>query len=539
MSEANGHSSAGTYNEVREQLRLTRAQIALRKAEAESRLWESFTAPQGGGWGSFVDPYDQFRDIDGRPWLPLGGRRDDRKDGHNRPFVWSEIDLEWSRGLARWLTTKNKLAIGAMLALRNFTIKTGFTYEAQPAKRLATDATAQALAEQVQDVIDEFSTINAWSEREKSQFWRSRRDGESFLRHFAQMDGTTFVRFVEPEQVVQPLGSPPTWSFGIHTDPHDIETVLSYAVTYGEPDDWEEVPAGEITHIKLNVDECVKRGLSDFFSTGEDFDGVSKLLRNMREAGAVQAAIAWIEQFDAAGVSGIQGHVATVRDQNRPQIENPITGKRVDYQKFEPGTIVKVGKGRSYLNAPLANNTTQHVAIAQSCLRALGCRWNMPEYMISGDASNANYSSTLVAGSPFVNAIECEQSAYKRPFLRSQWIAVRNAAAAGRFVVNGRRFTVAEIMRYVDIHATAPQVAVANEAEQTDTDHKDIAAGVMSIQTRRARRGLDDAKERQNLAEEPPTRIAGRVTDVDAQGNPVAGPAAGAGSGLQTSGGNM
>ena len=51
-----------------------------------------------------------------------------------------------------------------------------------------------------------------------------------------------------------------------------------------------------------------------------------------------------------------------------------------------------------------------HVQIVQAGLRALGNRWDMPEYMISGDSSNANYASTLVSGAPFVTGIEWEQS---------------------------------------------------------------------------------------------------------------------------------
>jgi hypothetical protein len=513
MSATNGTAGQPplSYREVREQLRIARAQAEIRRLQIETqllgqalpRLQESFLPSYTGvGFGELVDPMDAYRDADQLRAFPIGARND-RQDGRNRPFVFTDLDLDLARGLGRWLTTRNGLAIGAVSTIRDYTIKTGYTYEAQPARRYATDRIARALAEQVQDVIDEFSDLNAMPRRERSACWRAVRDGEVFWRHFDQRDGRTLVRFIEPEQIRQPLGSPPHWLFGIETDPDDIEMPLTYAVSYGNPEDWEPVPAGDVCHLKRNVDECVKRGLSDFFSTGDALDGTWKMLRNMVATGGVQAAIAWIEQFSQATQASVQSHVQAVRDQGRTYYPQAITGREVNYQRFEPGTVVKTGPGREYKPAPLAANTTQHIGIVQAALRSIGARWRMPEYMISGDASNANFASTLVAGSPFVNAVEGEQPDFGDFFLRSRWIAVRNAARAGRFHVGGRVFSEREVQEYVDIHVTPPAVAIANKAEEAAIDHADMDRGVMSVQTRRAKLGLDDAKERQGLQEEP------------------------------------
>lgn len=526
MTTANGHANGQQpkLSDLQEQLRIVRTQKAIRKHQAELKLLESFSASYTGlNWGDLVDPFDAYRDADNLRAFPIGAR-DDRRDGRNRPFVWSDLDLDFIRGQARWLTTRNEFAIGALGNLRNYTIKKGYTYEAKPAKGFAKDAVATELARQVQEVSDDYGDINLMPKRERSSFWRSRRDGDLFWRHFAQEDGTTLVRFIEAEQVRQPLGSPNSWLFGIHTDEQDIENVISYAVSYYDPDDWEDVPAGDVCHLKLNVDECVKRGISDFFCTADAFDEVRKLLRNMRITGGVQAAIAWIEQFETATASSVQAQVQAARDQNRTYYPQAVTGKEVNYQRFDPGNVVKVGKGRNYLNAPLANNTTQHIGIVQAALRALGVRWCMPEYMISGDASNGNFASILVAGSPFVNAIECEQDDYAIFFLRSRWIAIRNAAHAGRFVVNDRRFTFEEVQKYVDIHVTPPQVAIVNKAEESTIDHQDLADGVTSIQQIQAKRGYDTAKIAQDRREQPPPPPGGQ-----AGGAPPAGPPAAAG----------
>ena len=488
---------------LREELDLARAQTELHRLRTEAKLLEHYAGFTGYAWGDLVDTGDAFRDADLIGRTLTGASRWDRQHGRNRPWVWNDLDLDMIRGQARLLAVKNPLVQGALNALRNFTVKTGYTYETQPRKSLTDDATAQKLAAQAQDVLDEFLDLNLFGQMEREACLRSRVDGETLIRSFPQTrDHTTLVRFVEPEQVRQPPGTGNDFLFGIHTDAHDIVTAIEYAIAY-EGDNFEFIPAEEVSFLKLNVPSNVKRGLSDMFSTAEAFDGVNKLLRNMRESGAIQAAIAWIEQFEAANGATVTSAIEARRDQSRTYTEGPITGQVTNWTKFEPGSVVKVGKGREYLNAPLANNTTQHIAIVQACLRALGARWNMPEFMISGDASNNNYASVLVAGSPFVNCIECEQESYRLYFLRVVWTALRNAARAGRFVLNGRRYTAEELQYYLDVKATPPQVAISNKAEEATIDQADMALGVMSIQTRQARRGLDPDQEERNLKEKP------------------------------------
>ncbi len=502
--------------EARARLKLARARAELRRLEGDEferewhgrRLEESYWGFTGTGFGAYVDPSDAFRDPDlrgfGSPLLPAGAGRYDRLDGRNRPFIWYDIDLDWMRSQSRWIATRNPLGAGVLRRLTNFAIRKGYVYEARPAEPFAKDTATRELAAQVERVLHEFRHLNGWAPRERSAFLRSRRDGEVFLRHFAQPDGTTLVRFVEPEQVRQPPGTDVHHTFGVHTDPADIECRIAYDVSYTNPEDWESVPAEDVSHLALNVDECVKRGISDFFCTGAAVEETWKLLRNLRVVAGVQAAVPWIEEFENASQVQVSAYVDSKKDQARPVVTNPITGRTPNYRTYEPGEIPHIGRGRKYIDQPSAANAPNHIQVVQAGLRAVAARWDMTEAMISGDASNNNYASILAAGSPFVTGIECEQAVYEAFFLRSMWIAVRNAARAGRFTLGGRRVGEHEVSRRIDVHATPPQVAIANKQEEADVDHKDIAAGVMSIQTRRAKVGLKDEQERENLKEEPP-----------------------------------
>ena len=67
----------------------------------------------------------------------------------------------------------------------------------------------------------------------------------------------------------------------------------------------------------------------------------------------------------------------------------------------------------------------------QAELRAIGSALAMPEYMISGDSSNANYASTMVAEGPAVKTFEEMQADLIDADLVVIRLALKVAAAAG------------------------------------------------------------------------------------------------------------
>src|SRR5690606_7510390 len=120
------------------------------------------------------------------------------------------------------------------------------------------------------------------------------------------------------------------------------------------------------------------------------------VLRNTAEGAAIQASIAYVKEH-SAGTSAAQAtslagaRLNTVNTQ-KPALRggtSPITAK-----KFGPGTILDLSNGQKFVPGPMGSERAPNfLAIQQAVLRAVGSRWSMPEYMISGDASNANYAS--------------------------------------------------------------------------------------------------------------------------------------------------
>jgi hypothetical protein len=511
MSGANGKQQS--LEQIREQLEIAHTSIRLREAELQLRMMsravpssieEGWYAGYGSSytgytWGDFVDPADRFRDGDRFIFSPTGSIQD-RVAGNNGPFVITEDSLLRVRNRARYLAQRNPIGIGALEALTDFIVGEGM----QPVISSKEGASKQ-LIRQCQDVIDEFVDVNEYDEWQQELVQRAITDGEYFEQYFQDQD-QLILRAIEPEQIQQPLGSPrDIWSWGIRNRIGDVARAEAYAVfpyiTYGaEYDDWQEVSAENVCHVRRNTVRNVKRGMSDFYPVDEQLDGSIKLLRNMREGESVRQAIVGFWQYEQASSSTVAAHIQATQDGTQPYVSSPLSQKAVQAQKFEPGTIPHVPKGKVFVPPPASTAIQGAVAVIQAVLRAgIGVRWGMPEYLISGDSSNSNFASTLVSGAPFTKRILRGQKFFKRRFLRTLWRAMRLAYDLGRIAAGSW-----EELRYlIEILLEAPKPTIANDLTDAQADEIDMRNGVLSKQTRRQKRGLDNEQEQQNIKADP------------------------------------
>jgi capsid protein len=351
------------------------------------------------------------------------------------------------------------------------------------AARGGTDDEALVLA--VQLVLDEFVRLNCWQRRQQEIVRRKDRDGECFLRLFPAADGATRVRFVEPAQVAAPSEriSDPSASFGIQTDPNDVETVLGYWI------DGRLIDAGEIQHRKANVDGNVKRGLPLFYPVRKNLRRAEKLLRNMSVVAEIQSAIAVIRKHKAATAAGLADFVANQADVS---VTSAATGRTSHFRRYAPGTILDAVAGTDYEFPAAGIDAGRYVAVLQAELRAVASRLVMPEFMLSSDASNANYSSTMVAEGPAVkifDRLQHEMLADDVELLRQ---AVRHAVAAGRLSSDA---PVA-----VDIRGIPPTLAVRDRLKDAQADQILVRNGAMSVATMALRGGLDPEQEERLIA---------------------------------------
>lgn len=488
---------------LKAQIQALENQVRLGRAKRAARLLEMSAATDF--WmTSYVDVLDRYRDGAGVAY-PISNTTD-RRYGSNFPFWTSESQLAIIRAGARVLVAMNPAAYGLVNGLTSYVIGSGYTYRVTARQGSGVD---DRVVQAVQKVVEDFLDDNSWPEIEQELFFRSREDGEAFLRMFPQPSGSLIVRTVEPEQVIQPPNSDfAEWSYGIHTPSDDVFDIMGYYVHYMSPggadgtDTMGEVVSPDLMiHLKCNTKRAIKRGVSDFaFDTGEIFSQAAKLRRNMGEGAAVQAAIAAIRQHDTATASQVETFAGDMVDYT---MYSPSTGRGQDFQRMDSGSFLDIPKGMNYIQPPGAANAPSHLSIHSALLRAAGVRHNAPEWLVSGDSSNNNYASSLTAESPFLRNCTRLQSFYQRPFLRVVRAAVAHAAAVGHLP--------GDIMRLVEVDSTPVSVETRNKAEEAAASQTYINLGVKSKATVAAELGLDWEKEQREMDDA-----------ADRQGNPLA-----------------
>src|SRR5690606_1922673 len=116
-------------------------------------------------------------------------------------------------------------------------------------------------------------------------------------------------------------------------------------------------------------------------------------------------------------------------------------------------------------------------------------RWAMPEYMISGDASNANFASTIEAGTPFFNNVQSLQASFGKFQSDAIWKAVHHAWRAG--VLDSFGLTWQQVLYLIEITATPPPIKVDDPLPETQRREILVAQGVMSKRRWAGEEGLD------------------------------------------------
>lgn len=411
-------------------------------------------------------------------WVPIEAML--RPEDSSVPYS-SEHDLSVIRDEARFYAQAHPFAISAIENRTSYVVGTGHTYKLRPRPGASVE---QATLEKIEREILNFQEENEWFARQAEIQRRLDRDGEVFLRFFV-VDGRLLVRFVEPEQVAAPSTNREA-QYGIETDSDDAESVRAYWVRRrpDEPYSFERVAADQIQHRKANVDRTAPRGLPLLYSIRNNLRRSWKLLRNMSTVASIQAAIAIVRKHTGAKAGTIQQYVGNLAaakstDQN---------GNQKTYQQYPPGAIVDLPSGVEYDFPASGINVANYVDALQAELRAIAARLCMPEYMLSGDASNANYASTMVAEGPAVKIFERLQSEMIWWDYKVIQRALRTAERAGR-LPDG-------VSALVEIDAEAPMVMTRDRLKEAQADQILLTLGVVSPQTVAARHGYDYQQER-------------------------------------------
>lgn len=417
------------------------------------------------------------QDSDARQWQLLGGAT--KED--------AALHQESLRDRARWLVDANPHARQILLQYRNYVIGSGMKQDVLWSAR-ESDEESTVAAEARGDTLPKlrlarrlwrsFLDANEWDigHRKDWEFcWRTWRDGECFLRLFRQPAWPPRVHFIDPEIIApDPRTGLPTG--GIGTEPDQVEAPLFYNLV--RDDRSEPVEASLVLHAKIGVDGNVKRGLSILQPVAEALERFQGWLDVELIQRKVASSIVLVRKHQ----QNYPGGLANFADQAAAPAGSGGDGTRRRLT-LQPGTIIDA---QGFDLQFLSPNThfDDGSLLGRMILLSIAAGTGLPEFMLSADASNANYSSTLVAEGPAVRHFAAWQT-----FFIGQW---RKLFRMVMHEAVRLRWLDLEDLPHLDLCLTPPTLAVRQRLEEAQADAIYFDRGVLSRQEL-ARRDHADA----------------------------------------------
>jgi hypothetical protein len=204
----------------------------------------------------------------------------------------------------------------------------------------------------------------------------------------------------------------------------------------------------------------------------------------------IQSAIALIRKHRGGSRTAVEQFVSGQADLS---VNRAGTGRTATYRRYGPGTILDAYGDIEYDFPAAGIDAGNFLVILQAELRAIASRLVMPEFMLTSDASNANYASTMVAEGPAVKMFERLQAEQVEADLAVMRLVLTQATRAGRLP--------ADVLELVEIQVGTPSLQVRHQLEEARVRSIERQHGILSPQTWSQQRGLDYDQEQANLAQ--------------------------------------
>lgn len=441
---------------------------------------------------TIIDPYDGL--FDDGDFMVGGGNGyyssvDDRKDGKFLPIYETESDLRIIRARCTKVAFLDAVGIGALESLADYTIGKGYQYTVTEKEE---NSVPSEMLEEMEELIRHILDVNDWTNcLDREYHHRCRVDGE--LLSVLRWDGAD-VRWheEEPDYIKEPLNPPngpagsmdrPTsWTFGVHTVSKRPSEILGFHVVRdAEGKDWEYIPAERAVFYKSVPYRNAKRGVSEYWPIYKWLEDNSKLIRNMGQGAALQAAIAWIRELEP-GAKASSASSRVVTEANYSRSVRGESGTQTRYGRhFPAGSIITVTGGKYHPGPMGAERNAGFIEVSQHLMRRIGVRWSLPEYLVSGDGSNGNFSTTSIQADSFVRARLSDQARFGKRDVEQLWKSLRMYYMRGK--LNDRGLTWQEIRRMVDIKFVAEDPNMKDPLAKREALKIETEAGWTSDET--------------------------------------------------------
>jgi capsid protein len=376
------------------------------------------------------------------------------------------------RDRARHAVRENPYACNILRLLEAYVTGPGLQLAHQP-REGKEQAEQPAILRRANELWQQFLVKNErhYSFREHAR--RTWRDGECFVRLFPTQAWPPSVRFVDPELIGGPSHAGGTQ--GIVTDPHDVETPVAFLKVHPtEPHNVERIPADEILMTRIGVDSNEKRGLSLLAPLLSALDSYEKWMETEILARKLQSSIVLWRK-----VQGSPQLVDGLADQAG------ISGRDGRRERFSPGTVLTTNHGTDIQFLQPNTNFGDAVPLGRMLLLSAAAGAGLPEFMLTADASNANFASTMVAEGPAVKFFQSEQQFFATEFTRLwRWI-MDTAIQQGHLPE--------DFFERIDLRWAFPQLVNRDRPKERSADVRLIDAGVLSRAEVARRDGVDPA----------------------------------------------
>lgn len=476
------------------------SEALLRLAHSQAKLMESIALD-----------YQAFdsRDLgigDDPRFLPMGASQQGKvwlnrqKRGEFIPAYLTENELSLFRRRIRGLVLDSEVALNVIGVHQSYAVGDGFKYEVTPRGT----GTSPTVVRDCQAVVDAFVEHNELALREVEIVARELTDGEALVRLFPSHTGIISLRTVEPEFLRSPVGDSGLSSFGVQSLPGDVESVTHYWIDdspTGTGENLHPVPASDVVHFKHHeTPSTCKRGLSAFFPVESTLRAAEDLLQSTVSLAKARAKIAWFRKIQGATADVAS---ALVQAQAQYTATDPVSQESVNMERYRYGTILTIPSNME-VEMPSANiAAADHVAVMQMVLRMVASRFCIPEYMLTSDASNANYSSTLVAESPFVKTMQRYQDHLARLLGRNRYPGPRQSLVWRQLDYASKVGILPQnLQSLIDVQVTGPTLTVRDTAKEAQVDQIYHEMGVKSLTTIQMEQGLDPDEQQMNFIQE-------------------------------------
>jgi hypothetical protein len=424
-----------------------------------------------------------LEDSDESSWIMLAGE--------NKRAL-SEIDSETLQANAIRFYYTNPHGRNVIRLIEKYVVGRGF--QVRP----------QSTAPEVKEWWDLFWKTNKMRSRAKEIVRRCMRDGEVFLRRFVSKKepGMMLLRFMDPALVRNPQGTQvgSNTTYGIETDPEDVETPVKYWYD-GKP-----IPAAEVFHFKILVDSDVKRGRTFLEIVARWLALYRDWLEDRIKLNKVRSTVALVRKV--LGTPTQAANIAAAYKTKR--LLNADSSQMA--QMPEGVSVVTTNKNVEYafLSPNLQASDVHHDG--RAILLAIAAGTGFPEFMVTSDASNANYASTMVAEAPGTREFQDWQDYFADVFETIFTACVEMGRDAGKLPASeeqeqepeepGKEPTVATVPLETGCDIVFPELVHRDILQETQAYVLQVGQAWMSKRTAATRLDLDYDSEREQIRRE-------------------------------------